>query len=174
LERNKAHRVSYIIFKKSLISASVLINQNFGGAKEKTMTNLIRWTPFGDLDRIFDEEPFLPMVNRFGGPATDLYETEDAVVAEVSVPGIDPKNVNVEIENNVLHVRAEQSSVVEDKGKDYYRKEVRRGAFARSFGLPAEVDAEKVKANYEKGILKIEMPKTEKAKPKKISVDIKE
>ena len=138
------------------------------------MTNLIRWTPFSELDRLFDEDAFLPMVNRFGGPATDLYETNDAVIAEVSVPGINPKDVNVEIENNVLHIRAEHTSESEDKSKDYYRKEVRKGSFARSFALPAEVDAEKVEANYEKGILKIEMPKTEKAKPRKITVDIKE
>ena len=137
------------------------------------MTNLIKFTPFRELDRLFEEDLFMPIAARMHSPAVDLYETDNEVVAEVSVPGIDPKKVNVEIENNVLHIRHEDSSVVEDKGKDYYRKEVRRGMFARSIGLPVEVEAEKVSAKCENGILRIEMSKSERAKPKKVNVEIK-
>jgi HSP20 family protein len=135
------------------------------------MTNLIRFTPMRELERLFEDD--FGFASRINSPQVNLYETDNEVVAEVSVPGMDPKKVNVEIENNVLHLRGEEQQVNEDKGKDYYRKEIRSGMFARSIALPAEVDADKVRATYEKGILKIEMPKSERAKPKKVTVDIK-
>jgi HSP20 family protein len=136
------------------------------------MTNLIRFAPFRDLDRVFEDDFFaLSPVHRT--PAVDLYQTDNEVVAEVSVPGIDPKKVHVEIENNILHIFADQEEVVEDKGKEYYRKEVRKGSFSRSMSLPVEVDAEKVSAQASNGVLTITMPKSEKAKPKKVSVEIK-
>jgi len=137
------------------------------------MTNLIRWTPIRDLERFFEDDFGFP-VSQMRSPAIDLYETDNEVIAEVSIPGMDPKKVNVEIENNVLHIRSDEQEVREDKGKDYYRKEVRRGMFARSMALPVEVDADRVSAASEKGILKITMPKSEKAKPKKIAVEIKD
>ncbi|HYE22761.1 MAG TPA: Hsp20/alpha crystallin family protein [Verrucomicrobiae bacterium] len=137
------------------------------------MTQLVKYTPFRELERLFDDEFLMPVFPRMHTPAVDLYETENEIVAEVSIPGIDPKSINVEIENNVLHIRSEERSETEDKGRDYYRKEVRRGMFARSIGLPVEVDADKVSASSEKGILKIVMPKSEKAKPKKVAVEIK-
>lgn len=139
------------------------------------MTNLVRWEPFRELERVFDETDWFGAAGRnFRVPAVDLYETENELVAEVSIPGLDAKKVNVQIENNVLHIRSDEETVSEDTGKDYYRKEVRRGMFARSLALPAEVDAEKVSAVSEKGILKITMPKSERAKPKKVNIDVKD
>jgi len=136
------------------------------------MTNLIRFTPFRDLDRMFEDD-FFALSSAHRAPALDLYQTDNEVVAEVSIPGVDPKKVNVEIENNTLHIRGDEEQVIEDNQKDYYRKEVRRGSFARSMSLPVEVEADKVEARAENGILKITMPKSEKAKPKKVSVEIK-
>ena len=138
------------------------------------MTNLVKFTPFRELDRFFEDDFLMPIIPRMHGPAADLYETDNEVVAEVSIPGMDPKKVSVEIENNVLHIRADESSEQEVKDRDYYRKEVRRGTFARSLALPVEVDAEKVSATVEKGVMKIVMPKSEKAKPKKVAVEIKD
>jgi len=116
----------------------------------------------------------MPAARFLRGPAVDLYQTDSDVVAEVSIPGMDPKKINVEIENNVLHIRSEEEQVSEDKSKDYYRKEVRRGMFARSIALPTEVDADRVSATSEKGILKIVMPKSEKVKPRKVNIDVKD
>ena len=138
------------------------------------MTNLIKFTPFREIDRLFEDDFFMPVATRMHSPAIDLYETDNEVVAEVSVPGVDAKQVNVEIENNILHIRHEDQQTQEDKGKGYYRKEVRRGMFARSIGLPVEVDADKVSAQCEKGILKIVMPKSEKVKPKKVNIELKD
>ncbi|MBI2356098.1 MAG: Hsp20/alpha crystallin family protein [Candidatus Doudnabacteria bacterium] len=136
------------------------------------MTHLVRWTPFRELEKAFEDD-FFSIATRIHSPAVNLYETENEVVAEVSIPGIDPKKVSVEIENNVLHIRGEESSEQEDKGRDYYRKEIRSGMFGRSIGLPTEVDADKVKATSQNGILKIVMPKSEKSKPKRVDVEVK-
>lgn len=136
------------------------------------MNNLIQWSPIRDLERLFEDDLTFPRAYT-RTPAVDLYETDNEVVAEVSIPGMDPKQVQVEIENNVLHIRSEQSEEHEDQGKGYYRKEVRRGMFARSMALPVEVDADRVSAHAENGILKVAMPKSEKAKPKKVNVEIK-
>jgi HSP20 family protein len=138
------------------------------------VANLVKFTPFRELDRFFEEDLFMPVMGRLQVPAVDLYETDEEVVAEVSIPGLDPKAVNVEIENNILHVRGGNEQVVEDRQRDYYRKEVRSGSFARSLALPTEVDADKVTASYERGVLKIVMPKSEKAKPRKVNVEMKE
>lgn len=121
------------------------------------MTQLIRWTPFRELDRVFDEDFFGPILQRFRAPDVDLYETDSEVVAEVAIPGMDPKKVNVEIENNVLHIRGE----------------IRSGIFNRSIRIPTGIDVDRITAIYEYGILKIAMPKSEKAKPKKVSVEVK-
>ncbi|HEX5429889.1 MAG TPA: Hsp20/alpha crystallin family protein [Patescibacteria group bacterium] len=137
-------------------------------------SNIIKWAPFRDFDRIFEEDWLMPAARHLRAPAVDLYETDADVVAEVSIPGIDPKKVNVEIENNVLHIRMDEQEVFEDRDKDYYRKEVRRGQFARSLALPTEVDADKVSAACAHGILKITMPKSEKVKPRKVNIDINE
>lgn len=157
----------------TMTERSIVIVNSHSQTEELTMTHLIKWTPFREFDRIFEDDFFMPVASRLTAPAVDLYETDNEVVAEVSIPGVDPKKVNVEIENNVLHIKSDEEFVNEDKGKDYYRKEVRRGMFARSIGLPAEVDAEKVKAISEQGLLKIVMPKSEKAKPKKVNVEVK-
>jgi HSP20 family protein len=137
------------------------------------MTQLVKFTPFRELERFFDEDVFLPVFPRLHAPALDLYETEDEVVAEVSIPGMDPKQVSVEIENNMLHIHADKTEESEDTGRGYYRKEVRRGTFSRSIALPMEVDTDNVTATSENGIMRIVMPKSEKAKPKKVAVEVK-
>ncbi len=137
------------------------------------MANLVRFTPFRELDRFFEDDFFMPIVGRMQSPEVDLYETDNEVVAEISIPGLDPKKINVEIENNVLHIKGGDEQVTEDKNRDYYRKEVRRGSFARSIALPTEVDAEGISAVCERGVLKVTMPKSEKVKPRKVEIEVK-
>jgi HSP20 family protein len=140
---------------------------------------LVPWRPFGDFDRFFDppaggEDWFLPVAHRSGitEPAMDLYETEKEVVAEVSLPDIDPDKMDVTVENGILRISGSTEEEKTDEGKGYYRKEIRKGSFERIARLPSPVDEAAVNATYEKGMLKIVMPKkkTDKAKPKKIKV----
>lgn len=131
---------------------------------------LVRWTPMlPSFDDIFDGSGNFAAF----GPALDVYQTKDDVVVEAPLPGLDPDKVSISIENDVLTLEGnfEHKSEVDDK--NYYRKEVRAGAFHRSVALPTAVSGEKAKATYEKGVLKIVIPKEERAKPKTVKVEVK-
>lgn len=133
---------------------------------------IIPWKQF-DMDRFFDDEFFAPLS---GGsrPSMDIYETEKDVVAEVSLPGIDPNKVEIMVRNDMLEVSGRTEEKKEEKGKDYWRKEIRSGSFERVIRLPVPVKEDKVEATYEKGMLKIVMPKSEEKTEKKIKVKVKE
>lgn len=136
--------------------------------------SLIRWSPFSDPFNEFDS--LLPTVrsHQVMGfiPELDVYQTESDVVVEASLPGIDPKNVQINIENNVLTVSGEQEAKTEVEEKNYYRREISHGSFHRSVVLPSSVDSPKAKATYQDGLLKIEVPIQEQAKPKQVKVEI--
>ncbi len=136
---------------------------------------LMRWRPALEPIEDFDR-----MVNQFFGtqgqgfvPALDVYQDKDNVIVETPLPGIDPEKVNISIENDVLTIEgsSEQKSEVDEK--DYYRKEVRTGSFHRAVALPAAVAGEKANAEYKNGVLKITIPKEERAKPKQIKISAK-
>jgi HSP20 family protein len=90
----------------------------------------------------------------------------------VEVPGIDEKDIDVRVENNVLTVHGERKFEKEEKEENFRRVERQYGSFTRTITLPSTVDAEKVQADYEKGILKIVLPKKAEAKPKQIKVNV--
>lgn len=142
---------------------------------------IIPWRPFWDLDRWFEEEwPDIRRWHRFRfpmirTPRMDIYETDKEVVAEVESPGVDPKNIEVEVKNNVLRIEAKTEKKKEEKRKGYYRKELSKGFYKRAVPLPVEVIGEKAEATYAEGILKVIIPKVapkkvKKKKPIKIKV----
>ena len=139
--------------------------------------SIIRWTPMlpavDDIDRWFDDWPGMRGLSNFV-PTLDVYQTKDEVVVETALAGIDPDKVNISIANDVLTIEgtAEHKSEVDEK--NYYRKEIRSGSFHRSVALPAAVDGDRAKATYEKGVLKITIPKAERAKPKTVKVEVKD
>jgi len=105
----------------------------------------------------------------------DIYQTEKDVIAELNIPGFDPKKIEVSVNNQVLTVKGEMQETEEEKKRDYWRKEIRKGSFERMVRLPAEVDENKVEATYEKGVLKIVMPKKESStQTKKIPIKTKD
>ena len=105
-------------------------------------------------------------------PAVDVYEDEHNTTLKIEVPGIDEKDIDVRIENNTLTVHGERKFEKEEKEENYRRIERQYGSFTRSFTLPTTVDSEKVSASYDKGVLKITLPKKAEAKPKQIKVNI--
>jgi HSP20 family protein len=144
---------------------------------------LMRWKPFGDLvsmqgriNRLFDDafsglgkdqENFADWY-----PATDIYETKDDYVFKLEVPGLAKDDVNVELNNNTLTIKGEKKENKEVKKDDYHRVESFNGSFTRSYTLPRNVDAKKIKANMKDGILELHIPKAEEAKPKSISINV--
>jgi len=105
-------------------------------------------------------------------PAVDVYEDEHKVALKLEIPGVTQQDVDIQLENNILTVRGERKFEKEEKEENFHRIERRYGSFARSFTLPNTLDPESVQANYENGVLKIELAKRAEAKPKQIHVNI--
>jgi HSP20 family protein len=105
-------------------------------------------------------------------PAIDLVEKDGGYEITAELPGLDEKNVEVKLSNHTLTITGEKSEEKEDKRKDYYLSERRYGSFQRSFQLPEGVDADKIDAQFAKGVLTVKLPKTAEAKKaeKKITV----
>jgi len=127
--------------------------------------------PFNEMDRFFDSFPSQGLSSF--APAVDVWEDENNVYVETPLPGVDPEKVNISVENDVLTIEgsAEKKSEVDEK--NYYRKEVKYGSFHRAVALPSAVKADEAKAEYAAGVLKISVPKEERAKPKKVKVVVK-
>ena len=127
--------------------------------------------PFQEFDRFFEDNS---MLNNNGFiPALDVYQDNDNVIVETPLPGINPQDVNISVENDVLTIEGKVEKKSEVDEKDYYRKEVRVGGFHRAIALPSSVNGENANAEYKDGILKIIIPKEERAKPKQIKISSK-
>ena len=148
------------------------------------MTILTRWDPYRELNTLQDrmnrlfrdsvaaETQDQSLATSAFAPAVDVYEDEHNITLKLEVPGVDEKDINVNVENNTLTVHGERKFEKEEKEENFRRVERQYGSFTRSFTLPTTVDAEKVSANYDKGILKITLAKKAEAKPKQIKVNV--
>jgi len=144
---------------------------------------LVRWNPIRDtfslrnhMNRVFGdfyfptnrEEGDLSMWN--WNPVVDVYDNDDNIVLKAEIPGIDKKDIVIDVKGRVLTLKGERSSDNEVKEDNYYRRERCFGKFERAFTLPVNVEPDKIKANYKDGVLEIEIPKPEEKKPKQITV----
>jgi HSP20 family protein len=117
-------------------------------------------------DSIFSK-PMMADTLAFGRlPATNIRETEKEYIVELAAPGLKKKDFVVEVNNDCLEIKVEKEKETEEKGNEFTRREYNYSAFFRSFALPATVNAEKSKAEYENGILKVHLPKIADAKRK--------
>lgn len=147
---------------------------------------IVRWEPFRNLltlqermNRLFEES-----VRGAGrgqeedwamgawAPAVDIYEQGSDVVLKAELPGVEPKDVDIRIENNVLTLSGERKLDTEVQRENYHRVERAYGSFTRAFTLPSTVDTSKVKADFKDGVLRITLPKREEAKPKQIQINV--
>lgn len=145
---------------------------------------IVRWEPFRDLmtghrefDRFFKEafNPFWgegELSTRTWAPPVDIFENENNIVLKAELPGVDPKDVDVKVEDNTLYLKGERKFEKEVNNENYHRVERSYGSFARSFSLPNSINAEKVKAEYKDGLLTLTLPKREEAKPRSIKIDV--
>ena len=144
-----------------------------------------RWDPFRDLMSIQNELNRLFGRTYAGGeaggstgastgtawmPQLDVFETGDRFVVKVELAGVEPNDVDLSVEDSTLTIRGERKFYENVQEENFHRVERRYGAFARSLTLPQTADAERIEASFDKGVLTIEVPKVEQAKPKKISI----
>jgi HSP20 family protein len=126
---------------------------------------------------LFDVEPMLRYESTAGlsAPAVDVVEKENEFRITAELPGLDDKDIEVSVADDVLSIRGEKKEEREEKAKNYHLSERRYGSFQRTFQLPAGIDAEKIAANFQKGVLTVTLPKTPEAqkKEKKIAIQAK-
>ena len=142
---------------------------------KKTQNN--PWSLFDEIDRVFgDWTPALcdraTALNRFV-PKIDVSETEKQIKVSAELPGVDEKDVTVEMEDNVITIRGEKKSDQEEEGENWYRREQTYGSFERGIPLPDGINTDKVKAKFRKGKLTVTLPKVkqEEPKPKAIAIE---
>jgi len=128
-------------------------------------------TLFDNFFRGFEIEPFRSRLGVFS-PSIDVKESDKDILIAAELPGMDDKDIDVSLTRDSLTIKGEKKQEKEEKGKDYYRMERSFGSFSRTIPLPAEIDTDKVKAEFRKGLLTVRLPKTEKAikETKKITV----
>jgi HSP20 family protein len=147
------------------------------------LTRFDRFDPFEELGTLRDRMDRI--MSRISGetdqelfpskwaPTADVVETKDAIIVKAELPGLEEKDIAVEIENNVLTLRGERKLEKETEEKGYRRIERSYGSFSRSFTLPANVDPAKIAAFFNNGLLEVSIPKKEAAKPRAINVEVK-
>lgn len=145
---------------------------------------LVKYNPFKDLRAMQEEMNHLLDLawNRESGeeltdgvwqPPVDIYEKDSAVIIKAEVPDIDQKDIEVRIENGTLTLRGERRHNSDIKRENYHRVERYYGTFQRSFTLPQSIDAEKIEAACDRGVLTITLPKIDEVTPKQIKVEVK-
>ena len=149
------------------------------------MADITRWDPFAEMatlrtaiDRMFDEgRPFRSFLGNGGTGVTeaayfpvDVFETGDELVVKASLPGVKPEQIDVSVHGDVLTIKGETAEDKEEKAENWYRRERRYGTVMRQLSLPTEVDADKAKADFDNGVLRLTLPKAESSKPKQIRV----
>ena len=147
--------------------------------RRRTTLALSPWRPLTALDemeRQMDEIFGTRALRRFPAmdkewvPAIEMYDKGDKYVIKAELPGMKDEDVEVSLSNDVLTIKGEKKSESEVKEEDYYFSERAYGSFLRSLSLPANVDAKKIDANFENGVLEVSLPKMSEVKPEKITV----
>ncbi|MDI6793182.1 MAG: Hsp20/alpha crystallin family protein [bacterium] len=123
------------------------------------------------LDYFFGRRPMLGSRERAWAPLIDVRETKDSLIAEVDLPGVDPKDVDISVEGRTLSIKGEKKVEREEKEGGYRYYERYSGSFHRTATLPDEVDPARTKAGYKDGVLTVTMPKSEVAKARKIKIE---
>jgi len=144
---------------------------------------ITRWDPFRDLsilqermNRVFEDaagrgwKSDEPAATTSWSPAVDIYETDNEILVQAELPGVDRKDIALQLENNVLTLKGDRRFEKETNQENYHRIERSYGGFSRAFTIPAVVDEEKIRADYKDGILKIALPKKEQLKAKLIKI----
>jgi len=128
------------------------------------------------LDCLFNRDDFWSSDAYAGAmewvPAVDIVESELNITIKAELPGVEPENVSIFLENNVLTLKGHRESEKEVRKENYYRMERATGSFARSFTIPVSIDSDKVTADFKNGLLTITLAKRESASSRTIQVNV--
>jgi len=152
--------------------------------REMIFMELVPWRPFGEIgsfrgemdrfrDKLFGERPLARAFTDEWAPSVDISETKDNFIVKAELPGLESKDVNVSISGDLLIIKGEKKKEEEEKDEHHHYVERYSGSFQRVFQLPTAVKGDKVEATFEKGVLKVTLPKVEEAKKKEIEIKVK-
>jgi HSP20 family protein len=152
------------------------------------MSSIMRWDPFEEagtlrraVDRLFDDVLLGGRAPRTATnglpaaawePAVEMYETGDEVVVRAEMPSVDPSNVEVTVTGDTISIKGSVRREEDKKDRSYYRRELRYGSYVRTLPLPVEVKGGDAKATYKDGVLEVKIPKSERAKPATVKVQV--
>jgi len=145
---------------------------------------LVPWKPFKEVSTLRKEMDNLlskffgkpSLAEAFGeewSPTLDVSETGNSIIVKAELPGLEAKDIDVSLSGDLLTIKGEKRKEEEEKGEQYHYSERYYGSFQRSFRLPTTIKSDKIEASFEKGVLKITLPKTEEAKKKEIKIKVK-
>ena len=142
---------------------------------------------FGDIDRLFDQyfnrswlRPIRSRTERMEdlwgtyemrSPSMDMIDKDNEIILHVELPGVDKKDLDVTVADNILTVKGTSSYESKEDKDNYYHTEIKKGSFSRSLSLPSNVDSTKIKANLKDGMLELSIPKTSKTNRKSVTVN---
>jgi len=140
--------------------------------------SLIKWDPFREFNTLpvrfgsfYGKDWGAPLATTPWNPSVDIFETDNEVVMKAELPGMNAKDIELRLENNVLMLKGERHFEKEAKEENYHCIEREYGVFSRTFALPTAVNGDKVTAEYKEGVLKVVLPKKEETKPKPIKIE---
>lgn len=145
--------------------------QRLRNEMDRLMKGIVRERPLVEL-KVKGKE-LIPWGEDFRVPVADIYETDKTVVAQFELPGVDKKDIQLNMTEDAIEVKVEKKAEAEEKRKGFYRYESRSSQFYRRLPLPEGADSSKADASYKNGILKVEMPKTAKAVEKGKKIEVK-
>jgi len=145
---------------------------------------LVPWRPFGEVslfrgemdklwDRFFGQKRLAGTFNEEWLPSVDISETEDNLLIKAELPGLETQDVKVSISGYLLTIKGEKKKEKEEKDEHHHYMERYSGSFERSFRIPVNVKSDKVEAVFDKGVLKVTLPKAEEARKKEIEIKVK-
>ena len=146
--------------------------------------SLIKYKPLNEVElfrkemdhlfsNFFSEGAFAQSFGKDWTPSADISETKGAVIVKAELPGVDAKDIQVTLSGNLLTIRGERKEEKEEKTEQRHHSERYYGEFQRSFQLPAKIQEDKVTTTFDKGVLKITLPKTEESKTKELKIEVK-
>ena len=145
--------------------------------------NIVRWTPLRDMaffrnrfNRFFDDDFYAldrendELAMTSWNPVVDIYDNDNNIIIKAELPGMDKKDIVIDLKDRVLTLKGERSFENEVKEENYHKRERAFGKFNRAFTLPVGLNPDKIKADFKDGVLKIDIPKPEEEKPKQITI----
>lgn len=150
--------------------------------EDNKMNSVTRWDPFHNASTLQEQVNRLFESSVRGrsdqaalstwAPPVDIYETENELVLKADLPDVNERDLDVQVENNMLTIRGERKFDQQIKEDNYLRIERTYGSFSRSFSLPSTINSEAIKAEYKNGVLRIELPKRAESKPKQVKITV--